>query len=370
MRDPGSVAAAIFVMVLGACSNPDNNKPVIVDDEDMGSTLDVNNSTPDVNIDEGCQVSGCPDSQVCNMQTGICVDCLTNAECGENGSCDPVSNKCSCADGFHLCDGACVSNDSVDSCGASCTPCPTDPNGVAGCDGTQCTLTCNGELVQDPASGACVGCTSNADCAGPAASVCGGTGACEPCAAAADCAHIVGRPICDAGLCAQCSSADDSACNGNSCDPFDGTCTTTPKASVGACEPCVADSECDAGHACVPMEFQGDLRAGGFCLPVDAGDCAAPYPVSVTRTSLSGVAGDYCTLNELLTTCEAVADYFADCADASDCGVDGFDDGFCEPVDFEFSKCTIPCDDSAECPSASLIGCATGDGTRKWCGAF
>ena len=368
--------AAVALGFAVACSSPDaNNGPIVIDDDvrgnnpaDMGPTLDVNNQlTPDLQVDEGCQAEGCPDTQVCNMQTGICVDCLTNAECGSNGMCDTISNKCFCADGYHLCDNTCVSNDSVDSCGSSCAPCPTDPNGTATCDGTSCGIDCDGELLFDDVTQTCVGCVDNSDCGAPSASTCD-AGACVACAANDDCAHIGGAPLCDAGVCVECSPADESACGDNSCDPATGTCTTVPRGSVGECRACNADSECTTGYGCVAMEFDGNARPGGYCLPVDTGGCEAPLPTSVARTSLSGTAGDYCTLNEALTTCEALLDYNAPgCSDASDCGDPNLDDALCEPIEFELAaRCTFPCVTSDECPS-DLFGCNLGG---PYCGSY
>lgn len=365
------LGTVMLTVVLAACSGPTDDKPAVVIDmggqnnqADSGDNVDPNNLNI---IDEGCQILGCPDELVCNTATGICVDCVTNAECGANGTCDPTSNKCSCEPGFHLCDGACASNDSVDSCGSSCDPCPTDPNGTATCDGSSCGLTCEDPLILDPGTNSCVGCTTNNDCGGASASVCAAGGACEPCADNAGCAHVPGLSTCDGGTCVECTAADDSACAGNSCDLFDGTCTTTPKESVDVCEACLADSECVAGHACVQMQFAGDLRSGGFCLPLDTGECVAPYPVADSRTSLSNASVDICTLNEELTTCEALADYRTpNCSDDSDCGAPGLDDGLCEPIEFEAAHCTIPCASSSECP-AEFFGCNLGG---AWCGSY
>lgn len=368
---------AVLLLMVAACSSPsknNENNPIVID-EDMGANnntadmqfLDVNNGLSDVSNNDGCQAQGCPDTQVCNMQTGVCVDCLTNAECGANGTCDPVSNKCACDAAYHLCDGACVSNSAIETCGSSCDPCPTSPDGTTTCDGTSCDLTCLDGFVLDSATLTCVGCIGNADCTDPTTSTCGAAMTCEPCTDAAGCAHLTGTPICDDGTCVECSAADDSACGANSCDPATGTCTSTPKASVDQCEPCVADSECMTDFACVPMQFQGTDRATGFCLPVDNGGCSAPLPVSVTRTSLSGVSGDYCTLNEALTTCEGMLDYNTpNCTDASDCGNPNLDDALCEPIDFDVAHCTIGCDASEQCPSLS-IGCGLGG---AWCGSY
>lgn len=47
-----------------------------------------------------------------------------------------------CPPGTHGCEGRCVSNDAVASCGSACTPCPVPANGAATCDGTRCGISC------------------------------------------------------------------------------------------------------------------------------------------------------------------------------------------------------------------------------------
>jgi hypothetical protein len=54
----------------------------------------------------------------------------------------PVSPARSCGAGSHRCDQSCVSNDSTESCGLSCTPCPSPSGAVATCDGSACGLNC------------------------------------------------------------------------------------------------------------------------------------------------------------------------------------------------------------------------------------
>lgn len=342
-------------------NNPPNNGT---------SNATNNNASNDPNDD--CRVQNfCTAAEVCNSATGLCVECVTDAECGNKGLCDPGTNVCECEPGFHACNGTCVNDISIQSCGDSCTPCPDDPNGNPTCDGKTCGLMCGPGYSFDADTAACVQCTQQADCTDPSASVCD-LGTCEPCTVGADCAHLSDTPICDAGACVECSAADDSACNGNSCDTATGTCTTTPKGSVDRCGSCLADSECTAGHACAPMDFKGSARSGGYCLPVDSGSCDEPqYPTASTKTSLSGVLVDVCTINESLTTCEALGDYFNGCATADDCGAANLDDGLCGAVDFDFAKCTYPCDASDQCPTASVIGCTTGDiGSTTYCGGF
>jgi hypothetical protein len=59
-----------------------------------------------------------------------------------------------------VCNNSCVSSSSVNSCGSSCTPCPSpsDPNAHATCDGTplSCGTACDANFSPD-VNGACSG---------------------------------------------------------------------------------------------------------------------------------------------------------------------------------------------------------------------
>ncbi len=53
-----------------------------------------------------------------------------------------------CPTGQHTCPGGCVSDNDIQTCGASCTPCDAPTNGVATCDGKSCGGTClNGQQL-------------------------------------------------------------------------------------------------------------------------------------------------------------------------------------------------------------------------------
>jgi len=81
-----------------------------------------------------------PTAELCGEE---CVDTMTNAaHCGGCGdACSAPDNATpTCADGacgfdcnagHHPCGDACARNDSVNSCGTSCTPCPAPANGTA-----------------------------------------------------------------------------------------------------------------------------------------------------------------------------------------------------------------------------------------------
>jgi hypothetical protein len=171
----------------------------------------------------------------------------------------------------------------------------------------------------------------------------------------------------------ECTVADESACAGKSCNPATKGCTSTTTGSVGTCKPCVADSECLGGNKadpdvrCVPMEFNGTPRAGGFCLRRVAKTCAKPFQIPISGTSLSGATSEsYCGIDQENVRCEAVLDLVAgaDClTDGEDtsCGcarddegncIDAGAGGLCRIVGVNASRCTYGCGTVAECPGS------------------
>jgi hypothetical protein len=105
------------------------------------------------------------------------------------------------------------------------------------------------------------------------------------------------------------------------------------------------------------MTFNGAVHGtGGYCLQVATMvNCAQPYKVTFGATSLAGVSGTYCGLNQIATTCEALLDLFNSkpCTLSNSCG--GGQGGLCE--DFSTTstpdlRCTIHCGSTAECLSS------------------
>ncbi|QDG49387.1 hypothetical protein FIV42_01135 [Persicimonas caeni] len=355
------VCGFLCALAFSACSSSEEEPECVVDvDCENGQCVD-GTCEPIEPADAGASdtsqdVSSDPDTS----QEDVGGDACTGDGCSQGDTCET---------GFHECSGVCVDSTSPQTCGDRCEPCPDHPNATATCTDGACGVECDEGFQWDETAKACVQCTSNVDCTDPAASTCDDRGVCIACTSNDDCSHLDGAGICWEGTCTECSPDDASACGGNSCDPSTGQCTNTQRGSLTACQECVSDSECKVDHACVPMEFKDSPRQKAFCLPVAAPDCARPYPNKVTRQSVNGVSGDFCTINETLTTCEAVTQYGASCADASDCGADGFADGLCEPIDFDTAACTFPCSSDGECPTMSLMGCALGV-SQEYCGAY
>jgi hypothetical protein len=95
----------------------------------------------------------CPGGLTCDPCTFLCVYASHACNAGDGGTSfdgaggggDGDCPNCGpCAAGMHLCNGNCVSNQSVDSCGSSCSPCPAPPaNAASTCDGTSCGFRCD-----------------------------------------------------------------------------------------------------------------------------------------------------------------------------------------------------------------------------------
>ncbi|MFZ5443536.1 MAG: FG-GAP-like repeat-containing protein [Myxococcota bacterium] len=119
--------------------------------------------------------------------TAECVDSTlvvrTPAGCGAKGEClfDTSSVRCDfgcaagrclpgpdagdCAFGTHHCDGACVADDDVATCGARCTPCPQTTGGRATCTAGACGFECLAPFIACP-TGCCepAGCVDGGVC--------------------------------------------------------------------------------------------------------------------------------------------------------------------------------------------------------------
>jgi len=111
------------------------------------------------------------------------------------------------------------------------------------------------------------------------------------------------------------------------------------------------------------MAFDGTPRSDGFCLKRSAKTCTRPYGVTISSASLSGApAENYCGIDQVTTTCEAVVDMVAgeSCSSAEDCGCERDGDGacigtgqggLCETVGGLANTCTIPCAVAGQCPT-------------------
>ena len=155
------------------------------------------------------------------------------------------SPSVSCANGTHACLGTCVSNNSINSCGASCNPCVPPTGGTATCNGTQCGFDCGS---QRKCTNKCVpqsGCCADADCP----TMNGMVGQCDTSANA--CRYMgcaTGFKPCGTSCIASnaCCSASDCTGTCQTCPMPGGTCTSVRNADdTDSCA-----GTCDANGAC------------------------------------------------------------------------------------------------------------------------
>jgi hypothetical protein len=131
-----------------------------------------------------------------------------------------------CAAGKNPCNGICVDAKSLSSCGSSCSPCPTSPNGAASCDGDKCDLKCNPGYHR--CKDACVSDKDPATC---------GT-SCDSCPP-----PMGGKATCDGTMCGIMCPQGTTPCNGN-CIPTGQACQGMCPAGKHACNNnCVSNME-------------------------------------------------------------------------------------------------------------------------------
>ena len=258
----------------------------------------------------------------------------------------------SCSAGQHLCPVGCVSDDSPQTCGASCTPCPDPSNGgTAICKSGKCDGTCpTGKKL---CFGACI--DSAVACSGmcpEGTHLCGqscpnamdvnacGT-SCDPCPVPANATNAT----CDGTKCGftcksgyhvcgkACPAATDPMACGDACmvcptDPngtaicAGGLCSIQCKASYHLCgNKCVSNndlgscgpSSCDAcqnitggtatcdGQKCGGMCPTGQMLCNGACIP--AGQVCGGCPTGTHNCN--GVCVDSKSVNSCGTMCSA-----------------------------------------------------------------
>lgn len=326
---------------------------------DVG-TSDVREDVPTT---DDCRVNltAC-EPQPCNTTTGECFKCEFDRQCGEEGVCNETTGECTCRAGFHRCGTQCVSDDADGSCGSRCEPCPGLLNGFGFCEDQVCDVACNpnwhlceGDCTSAP--GMCVQCLGNDDC--PADNPVCQNGTCTGCRTDADCAGKTGFSVCSEGSCVVCTEDKKDACGGRTCNPETNVCTNTSIGAVGVCGLCVTDDDCETGSACAPMFFQGVKRPTAYCLFTrDLGPCYQPFPIQVSRTTVSNEELVLCAFDENLATCEAYLQYGDLCDTDEDCGAQDLNDGLCKPF-LGDDRCTYLCNSSWECPNAVPPVCAT-----------
>ena len=250
-----------------------------------------------------CRSVACVGLSYCDLATGLCnPGCALDTQCGANETCDITTHACVCKTGYHQCSGVCLSNTSVASCGPSCSPCATDPNGVTSCSGTACGLTCNAGYKM--CGGVCALCPT----ANVSASACSGTQCvATTCATgfhlcAGQCSANTSVMSCGTS-CTPCPTPANgtATCSGTACGI---TCNTNYRLCNGACAACptanVTATTC-SGASCVALTC-----TSGGTYHICSGTC-------VSNTSPLSCGGTSCT------ACPTIANGMATCNGAT-CG--------------------------------------------------
>ena len=158
------------------CHRPPGNPAI-------AQTILVGEGSVPAHLDHGDAVGAC--GAVCSAGQhdcgGTCVSDDSTDTCGTSctpcsapanstATCDGTACGLACMAGHHDCGGACVSNNSTASCGASCTPCAAPPGATATCDGTACDIICSGTAVE--CGGQCVNPLTDPNNCGRCGNVC------------------------------------------------------------------------------------------------------------------------------------------------------------------------------------------------------
>jgi hypothetical protein len=313
---------------------------------------------------------------VCDKEAGLCVECVTDADCGALESCadaacaaqicTPGQWACTPSGAAALCDdtglelsvpvdclgGTCF--DSVCLVGPGCVETP-----VAGpCeDGDVCTV-----------GDACSGGT----CVSGAPDDCDDGDACtlDTCVTGAGCSHVIQEAACDDGdVCTTFDTCVFGDCVGGpplDCD--DGNpCTDDACDPVLGCQAVANDAACDDGDACSTDDVCADAACVGGPPPdCDDGNpctddpCDPALGCQAVANDAACDDGDACSADDVCADAACVSGPPLDCDDGDACSVDG-----CDPA----SGCTYgasaapgccaeasECDDGDPCTTASCDG--------------
>ena len=289
------LAAAAAVLVLTGCSGGDGHGGAVipVDDTVPGDIPEEDGSTPELCHNDG----DCP-GRFCDPISGVCVDCVNDAHCGEGMICDkwvciPVQE---CEE-----DADCFDGMVCDPVAGICVDCLTDEDcpGDKVCINQTCLVSClDGSpcpagTVCDPDTSACVECLSDEDCGEPqwcnVAQMLCYPDVCDP-----------GEFVCDGNAVVECLDNGSGWSDPMPC-PLDTICV---------------DGECQEGKICVPgLITCKDEKTLSECN--DDGTVVTEIPCPGNTTCQDGVCTEDCVPN---------------CA-GKECGSDGCDGscGICNP---------------------------------------
>lgn len=216
------------------CSSPGQPICVLGSCEECGAKADcgaAQTCQPTTHTcDQACTNNGnCDQGQanLCDTANGVCVECLTPADCANAPLCNTALGICANC----ITDGDCgVAAPVCNVPQGQCVQCLVTPDCNAGftCNGHECVpicttnADCQDNQVCDVPSGNCVQCLGNSDCNSGDQPLCSAGHQCVECLGNSDC-NNGDQPLCSPqGNCVQClTSADcnnNEQCNGFQCN--------------------------------------------------------------------------------------------------------------------------------------------------------
>ena len=293
------------------------------------------------------------------------VDCFATPEdsvCQESCAADPTRPYC--ADGGEIPDGEVdAAADGAadgglpcdDACAGDTPHCDIESNTCVAClEASHC-----GAPTTMCVAGACVECTSAAECTSSAAPVCGAAGACVGCTESADCDRFDTESadfVCEtsSGACVGCLVADNDAEGRNAACPSD-----SPYCDAGACLPCLDDADCtDPAATACSRSGTGGLVA--VCVGCSADtECADDAGAAGAHPGLAQCDEDRglcveCTASSECSAptslCDGADDTCVECIGDGDCGT-----GYCDE-DLGTRVC-VECEQNAHCPTGARSRC-------------
>jgi hypothetical protein len=157
----------------GCCNSPcyESQNPIYAISMTGTADPNISNNTSSIQVLISCASdANCPSGQLCNTSTGLCVACLTNANCsGSTPICNLTTHVCeACPSGQVFVSGSCVTgtcgNGGVVCSGATPYCNSTNSTCVACITNSNCTDTSKAICKNN----SCVGCSADSDCTSPA----------------------------------------------------------------------------------------------------------------------------------------------------------------------------------------------------------
>jgi Cys-rich repeat protein len=241
----------------------------------------------------GTSVCGVNGTDAC--RTGqLCSDTLGCVQCNADSDCPATDPRCV--------EGSCVLCATNADCPAAMPACWADNRCHAACTTNTDCQQVNGGINQnlhcDTNSGDCIGCKTNADCAGTPEPLCDTTTAlCVACLTNTDCGAAA--PFCFLGShdCVQCLSNADCGAARPVCSPDGFTCRTgcTTNADCGGTTP-VCDTALDS---CVQCQASTDCGSGAPVCDIGRGQCE----VCLVNADCKDTTKPICSMQKGLDEC-------------------------------------------------------------------